>query len=159
MLNQPENNIKFSDIQLETIEKYKSMVLNLETEIKIATTTLKGLKSDVEKTIKEFNYQNDLLEEIKAKVTPLEEKVIELESSIKEKTKEVSELNEYISNKSAEIEDSLVVSQRKNEELTIRENTLLESENNLKKEKDEFVKEKIEHQARLAKFNKFIEEL
>ena len=71
MLNQPENNIKFSDIQLETIEKYKSMVLNLDTEIKIATTTLKGLKSDVEKTIKEFNYQNDILEEIKAKVTPL----------------------------------------------------------------------------------------
>lgn len=159
MLTQPENNIKFSDIQLETIEKYKSMVLNLETEIKIATNTLKGIKSDVEKAVKEFKYHSDLLEELNGKVSPLEEKVKELEVSISEKTSEVSKLDTYISEETLKIEDVLLSVRIKNEELTTRENNILESENKLKKEKEEFEKEKIEHQNRLDKFNKFISEM
>jgi hypothetical protein len=92
MINTPEPTIKLTDEETTRIEKVKTTLLNLESEISIATKNLKAIKSDTDHAVKEKTYQNEQLDTLILKV---EEKVLinsKLDEQIAQKTAMLNDL-------------------------------------------------------------------
>jgi len=143
--NQIEPAIKLTDDQSRAIDETKRTLLNLESEISIASKNLKVTKADNEKLIKERIYQEELLNTITSKVNLVQTTLTELESNIADKTKELTKLNKKIETLENDIlikeanlkdrEEKIIIEEKKQEE---KHNSIIESTYCLSKEKEEF---------------------
>lgn len=132
MLTQPEDNIILDDNQKKAIEETKSRLFNLESEISIATKTLRGLKSENERLIKDNSYQNELLLETISKVDPMLAKVADLESNILTKTEELNKINVEIQTKATDIEEREAEIKTKENNIEDRLKSVTEKEGNIR---------------------------
>lgn len=102
------NNVKFTAEQTEAVEESKRRLLNLESEISIASKNLKVIKAETEKAIKEKSYQEDLLANINGQVISAQNKFNELNESIIKASDSLSSINQEIAKKS-----DLIISKEK----------------------------------------------
>lgn len=152
MLNQPENNIKLTDAQLQAIEEVKNRLSNMESEVTIATKNLKVIKQDTEKAIKERAYEEERLDSIVKQIKPLEDKKVELESAIIEKLTELGKIN-------SDIQESTVKHQEKEKELKEREELVLKNEKYLSERKEILDNKDIELNELVKEFNSKVSKL
>lgn len=97
-INQGET-VKLDSTQTQAIEETKSRLLNLEGEISIANKNLKVLKGEIEKSIKEKVYQNELLQTVSAQVLQAQAKFTEITEANVKAAYSVSEINQETAKK------------------------------------------------------------
>jgi chromosome segregation ATPase len=107
MITQPENNITLSESQTLAIEETKTRLLNLESEISIATKNQKSLRIENEKLVKDNIYQAELLVATEANISKLQSELSTLEASISTKREELQQLAEEITRKTQDLEKSV----------------------------------------------------
>ena len=124
MITQPESNTKLDESQLKAIEETKTRLINLESEISIATKNLRVIKAETESVTKEHIYQVGLLSDIESKLQPKKGELESLEQKIIEKSEELGSLSK---------ESGIIKSQNelKANELNDREAGIVEKEKNV----------------------------
>ncbi len=91
MLTNDNNNIVLTPEQLVQIETTKTILLNLESEISIATKNLRTIKSESERAINDREYQIQLFQDISLKVESAKIHLTHLQD-------QSTELNEKLTN-------------------------------------------------------------
>ncbi len=81
MITQPENNIRLEENQAKAIEETKIRLLNLESEISIATKNLKNIRTETERATKENAYQNEVLLSLNEQIVSKQVKKDDFEST------------------------------------------------------------------------------
>lgn len=121
MLDNQDTTIILTIEQQQAIEETKVRLLNLENEISLGNKALKQLKSESERAIKDKAYQEELLDEIVAKVSSARSQLAEIEPQVIEKTAQLNHLLDFI-------REETVSHETKNKELTEREEEIKEME-------------------------------
>lgn len=152
MLTQPENTIKLSDEQQLAIEEVKNRLSNLESEISIANKNLKGIKLETEKAIKDKMYQEELLSNVVDKISNSTKELSELEPKVTEKTEQLNNLLSTIQKESNSHEI-------KKTELLSKEKAIKDEEVKLSENQEAFRKEKSEFEVEKNKLSTFKEAL
>lgn len=86
MINNDTTTTKLTDNQVAQLEEFKSKLTNLESEISIANKNLIVLKKDIEKTVKDKKYQEELLAEATAKAEKAKKEITFLEDDVADLT-------------------------------------------------------------------------
>ena len=94
MITNDESNIKLTPEQITAIEYSKSVLLNLEVEISIAQKTIRQVKSESERAIKDKAYQEELLAEVTNQVSASKINLENLTAQINEMIDQLNLLRE-----------------------------------------------------------------
>lgn len=156
-MEQPEPNAKLTFDQLQAIDVTQKRLANLESEVNIATKSLKVAKLDADRATKENLYQNELLGIVTAQVAEKQKKSTELDEQILEKSNELG----TISQKVAEFTSKQTI---KEMELKDREDKVFAKElqlsnqgNALGKERIILENDKAEHAQKVTKLKEVIQ--
>lgn len=120
----PDNsseNIKLNSEQISAIEETKSRLLNLETEIVIATKNFKGLKADTERITKEKTYQEELLVDVNIRLSSASKSLEKIEEKRIQIGDEIAIINSEISTKSSSLSSKEVELKNREEEISKKE--------------------------------------
>lgn len=121
MINSPESSIILSDSQNAQINEYQRRISNIEGEASIANKNLKILKSEIEKSVAEKVYQENLHAEIFSKTEQSQNILSGLLVKIEQEKEKLSDIKK--------LSDSLNMSNIvKNDQFIGRENELIEKE-------------------------------
>lgn len=90
MLTSPESNIKLTDLETAQLEEHKTRLLNLESEISIATKNIKTIKAETETATKARVYEEGLLRDAREKIVTAN---AELEKTLSDLTEAKKNLN------------------------------------------------------------------
>jgi DNA repair exonuclease SbcCD ATPase subunit len=121
MLNNDTSTIKLTDEQTIQITEVKTRVMNLESEVSIATKNLKSIKGESERAIKDKAYQEELLANVK---TQVEEEQKQLNYLISE----IANSNTILTKLNTEINIKTETQAKKDKEFSERETTLIQRE-------------------------------
>jgi ABC-type transporter Mla subunit MlaD len=92
MIDTPEKNMELTLEQRQQQNAFQNKLLNLESEVNIATKNLKGIKLESERAEKERKYQEELLANIIPQVEEKTKELKDLQGNITEKTALLNEL-------------------------------------------------------------------
>mgnify|MGYP001586162363 CR=1 FL=1 len=131
MINTPTGNIRLKLENIQQLAEVEGRLSNLQSEINIATKTLRGTKMECDRAVKEKAYQEELLENLKKDVEKLEQN----------KKEKGEELRVVVSNSDAlnkKTKELTISNSNKDTELNKREKEVLQGEKDLLKKVDDF---------------------
>ncbi len=131
MINNPSGGVKFTHEQNEQISQLQAVLSNVQNEINIHRKENNSLKTEIEKLDKEKAYKEEL-------VSNLTVHVDSLEATIKKTKKDVQENLNLLEETSAKTKELNKKSLKKESELTEREDSIKNSENELEKKVADF---------------------
>jgi hypothetical protein len=106
MIDTPNENVKLTFDQLQAIDVTEKRLANLESEVNIATKSLRVAKLDADRATKENIYQNELLAIVTAQVAEKQNRATQLDEQILAKSDELAVLSskivEFTAKKTAE---------------------------------------------------------
>lgn len=133
------NNPKLTPEQARSLEEAKTRLLNIETEVSIATKNFKSIKLETERITNEKTYQEGLLEKAMSKVNSLSTEIDTLSSrketlfgEISAAVGKLSELTASYAQKEIELNEKISVVESRENDLVSHENSLIDREKNIK---------------------------
>jgi len=130
MLHSPNANIPLNSEQTQQIEEAKKRLSNLENEISIATKNLSAASKNVFKTIKDKEYQQELIEKFTKEAITKSRELESLKNSVDEMQKTLTKLR-------IDADDTKNIHLKKDIELREKESSILFSERELAKKLNE----------------------
>lgn len=131
MINSTGTNVKLKFEQIQQLAEVEGRLSILQNEIDISNKILKGLKKENERAVKERDYQKELEKDLNEKIGLAQNKLKDLNNQITEKEENLK-INDI------QIQTIRTTQRIKDEELTVREKNLVEIEQTLKKQLDDF---------------------
>jgi chromosome segregation ATPase len=131
MIDNTSDSVKLTFEQLQQIDATQKRLSNLESEIIIATKTLKGTKMECDRAVKEKLYQEELLVDLNGKIESTKNVLNELSLNVDKNNATLSETIKKIDTMNLRYLE-------KTDELNERERGIKMAENSLNKEIDYF---------------------
>jgi hypothetical protein len=157
MLNNDEEvNIVLTAEQSKAIEETKIRLLNLESEISIASKNLKTLKGETEKSTKDKLYQEELLNSLVSQVTIKQQELVSLVDSIKNASETLGKINSEITAKSQAQEKMVMALKDREDKVKSEELKLAEHEKIVLKISADVKSEEAEFGKKVAKLKEVI---
>lgn len=153
-MEQPESNAKLTFDQLQAIDVTQKRLANLESEVNIATKSLKVAKLDADRATKENLYQNELLGIVTAQVAEKQKKSTELDEQILEKSNELRTISQKVAEFTSKQTIKEMELKDREDKVSAKELQLSNQGNALGKERIILENDKAEH---AQKFNKLKE--
>lgn len=150
MIETPTENVKLTFEQLQQIDVTQKRLAQLESEITIATKTLRGTKLEADRATKENAYQQELLMKISTQVDAKKKELEELNSVYTQTKSELSNLQSNIA-------DKTVTQAAKDTELKNREDKLASGELALSKAKAKLEDDQNVHEQNVSVVNAKVE--
>jgi len=154
--NQGET-VKLDEAQAKAIEEAKLRLLNVETEVSIASKNLKVIKADIEKATNEKKYQEDLLGKVTSQLDEANIRLSSLMASALTGSNALSEINQEISKKSDILKAMEIEFRKREDAISSKESELISRESSVELREEDVSKSEEQLQDKHAKIKAFAE--
>lgn len=148
-------NPKFTPEQTQAIEESKSRLLNLETEISIASKNLKAIKGESERAMRDKTYQEGLLTSVTDQTTTAQEKLSAITTSTEKAQESLSAINQEISKQGDILASKKSEFKEREEEISSKETDLISRETSVSLREEDLKNSEEELQDKYAKIKDF----
>ncbi len=150
-------NIKLEDAQNQALEEAKGRLMNIESEISIATKNLKVLKGEIEKSIKDNKYQTELLNRVTSQVEETNTRLNVLTTSVLTGSTALSEINQEIGKKGDILKAMEVQFKKREDVISTKEQELVTRETSVGMREEDVKKSELVLKDKHAKIKDFVE--
>ncbi len=155
-INQGDN-VRLEDKQVQTLEEYKSRLINLESEISIASKNLKVIKGETERAIVDRKYQQKGLEDVNAKIDEANTRLGVLFTAVTTAGTSLGEINQEIGKKTDILRAMEEEFKKREDAISAKETDLERREATVSFREIDVKKSEIELSAKHAKLKSFAE--
>lgn len=152
MMDTPIQNVQLTVEQLHQIEETKKRLAILESEISNATKVLRSTKIEFETAVKDKTYQEELLATVTSQVKNKQLEMTELDEEILKKSANLNEIKTETESYKSEKEKSIMTLNDKEDSVSSREEKVTEKEKSV-------VKSKLIHEDIVKEFNQKVSQL
>lgn len=151
-MDTPIQNVQLTVEQLHQIEETKKRLAILESEISNATKVLRSTKIEFETAVKDKTYQEELLATVTSQVKNKQLEMTELDEEILKKSANLNEIKTETESYKSEKEKSIMTLNDKEDSVSSREEKVTEKEKSV-------VKSKLIHEDIVKEFNQKVSQL